>query len=141
MRDRHNYKLYMKSLQAIYKTNMKFISSFKKTLTINLRIFHFYKENIMDGQNRFLIVIEPRQHQEPLVFFHNIYIYIDLWKHNTYKFCIKNKKYIYCVHTGVDPGMSTMDDASCRHPNHSSRANISQTASVEWNSCLPICDL
>ena len=83
----------------------------------------------MGGQKRSLIVIELRQRQEPPVSFHNIYI--DFSNHNTYRFYIKKSKYIYCAHTGVDPDMSTMGDASCRHPNHSSRANISQIASVE----------
>ena len=45
---------------------------------------------------------------------------------------LKFKNNIYCAHTSVDPSMSTMGDISCRHPNHCSRANISQTTSVEW---------
>ena len=53
-----------------------------------------------------------------------IYIYIGFY-------ILKTIKYIYGAHIGVDLGMSNMGDASCRHPNHSSRANISYTASVE----------
>ena len=33
-------------------------------------------------------------------------------------FC-KSENNIYGAHTGVDPGMSNMDDASCQHPNQS----------------------
>ena len=29
---------------------------------------------------------------------------------------VKIKKIIYRAHTGVDPSMSNMGDASCRHP-------------------------
>ena len=71
--DRYNYKLYMKSLQAVYKTNMLFTSSFKETMTINLCIFYFFKENIMGGRKHFLIVVGPKQHQESPVSFHNTY--------------------------------------------------------------------
>ena len=51
---------------------------------------------------------------------------------------MKNKKNnIYKAHTGVDPEMSNMDDASCWRTNHSSRVLISHTASVEWNIISP----
>ena len=85
-------------------------------------------KKIMGGRKHSLIVVGPGQRQGPLVSFHNTYRFL---KHNTYRFCIKSQKYIYCAHTGVDPDMSTMGDTLCRHSNHSSRANISQTASVE----------
>ena len=68
---------------------------------------------------------------------------IYIWKHNTYKFLYlwKPENNIYWAYTGVDPGMSSMGDASCQHPNHSSRAIISHIASVEWKYHLPICDI
>ena len=136
--DRYNYKLNMKSMHAVYKTNMQINSSFKETITINLWIFHFLKKTSWAVKNvpwSSSSQDNVKNHQCPFI------IHIDLWKYNTYRFYIKNKKYIYCAHTGVEPGMSTMGDASCRHPNHSSRANIFQTASIEWNNCLPICGL
>ena len=69
--------------------------------------------------------------------------YWYIWKHNTYKllYLWKPENSIYWAHTGIDLGISNMGDASCRHPNHSSRAIISYTASVEWKYYLPLCDL
>ena len=46
---------------------------FKETMTINLWIFHFFKENIMGGRKHFLIIVGPEQRQEPPVSFHNTY--------------------------------------------------------------------
>ena len=84
----------------------------------------------MGGQKHSMIVIEPRQRQEPPVSFHNTY---SVLKHITYRFLrlLKSKNTINYSHIGIDRGMSTMGDVSCRHPNHSSRANISQTTLVE----------
>ena len=82
-----------------------------------------------------------------MLFFVLYYIYIDL-KTATYIFtCVYIYKYwksennIRWAHTSVDPSMSSMDDASCQHLNHSSRAIISHTASMEQEYHLPICDL
>ena len=80
--------------------------------------FCFFKENIMGGKKHSLKVIGSGQRQGPPVSFHTTYRFS---KYNTYEFYIKkSRKQIYCAHTSVDLGMSTMGDTSCRHPNHSS---------------------
>ena len=128
----------MQNIWAECKTSMWFNFSFKETIMINLRIFISLKKTSWAVKSipwSSLSQDNVRDHQ---CLFHNTYRFS---KHNTNRICIKNWKYIYCAHTGIDPSMSTMGDASCRHPNHSSRANISKTASVEWNNCLLICGL
>ena len=45
---------------------------------------------------------------------------------------MKIRKYIYRAHTGVDPGMPNMVDASCRHPNHSFQAKH-QSQQPRWS--------
>ena len=54
-----------------------------------------------------------------------------------HKFYMLKTEKIYSAHIGVDPGMLDMGDASDQHPNHSSRAITSHTASVKWNKIFP----
>ena len=79
---------------------------------INLWINNSFK-NIMNGRKRSLNIVGPRQSQRPPVYPFFI-IHIDFIKHNTYRFYIMKtrKNIIYDAHTGVDPGMSSIGDAS-----------------------------
>ena len=53
----------------------------------------------------------------------------------------KTQKIVYIEPTLVLTRVCPTWATSCRHPNHSSRAIISHTASMERKSHLPICDL
>ena len=44
---------------------------------------------------------------------------------------LKIKKYIYEAHTGLDSGMSTMSDASCRHP--TTLLELSSPIQPQWS--------
>ena len=90
----------------------------------------------MGGRKHSLNLIGPGQSQSPPVFFYNTYRF-----ENKIHICFYILEiqyiYIYWAHTDFDLGMSNMGDALCRHPNHSSRTNISQTPLMEWIKVSP----
>ena len=113
-------------------------SQYNKSIYVYIKIF-IIKEiyvcdyilflNITSYQKPSLNIIGPKRGQRPLVFF--FIICIDLKTMYIYNI-MKIKNIIYCAHTGVDLGILIMGDVSWWHLNHSSRANISHTASMEW---------
>ena len=141
VRDRYNYEptmktndksntLLNKNMHAEGKTSMWINFFIKEVITdlwisVSLKKTSWVVENIPWSSSS---QDNARDHQ---CFF---IIHIDFQNIIRIDFYIKSQKHIYCAHTGVDPGMSTIGDASYWHPNHSSRANISQTVSVEWNN-------
>ena len=92
--------------------------------------FHFKLNTLWVVENVLWISSGQDNVKDYQCFFHNTIDFQNIIHINFY--IVKSKNTIYCAHTSVDPGLSTMGDVSCRHPNHSSRSNISQTASVEW---------
>ena len=92
----------------------------------------------MGSRKRSLNLVGPGQGQRPPVFlFYTIYLVFKI-KHNTYKFLwYENPKIIWIEPTLVLTRVCPTWATSCRHPNHSSRAITSYTASVEWNKIFP----